>query len=380
MQSCQYFQSATCRSCSLLALPYEEQLSLKHAELVGAFTRAGFEVSIDTVVASDTLLPSRNKAKMAVGGSTTNPAFGLVSPDYRVADITACPLHIAPIPEILAAVKPLISELGLLPYDIAARTGELKYVLVRSSETTGETLVRLVLRSRDQLREASAVLEKLQASFPQVQVISVNLQPVPQAVIEGEEEIVISPRDYIVDKIAGRDLVFSPQSFSQVTSNVAGKLCSFVAEKVRTAGVQTLLDLYCGVGAFSIISSPYVTSALGVELSEQAIRNAARSAQMNSLSNLSFEAVDVERFLAQYKDRADCSIVNPPRRGLSAHIISNLQRLKPRLLVYSSCYPDTLLRDLKLLCSSYKIAAVRPFDMFPLTSHVETAVILVPSA
>lgn len=376
MESCNYFNRGICRSCTLLGLSYAEQLKRKRDTLAESFAAAGLECEVQALIPSDVTLASRNKAKMAVGGTVSNPLLGFTSSECRVIDIPACPLHISPIPQILAELQKLISEFSLQPYDISAQRGELKFVLVRSSETTSETYVRLVLRSREQLDAARAALVKLQATFSQVVVTSVNIQPVPQAIIEGAEEILISERDFIVDSIAGKQLVFSPQSFSQVTSNVAAKLYLFVAEVVRAAAIRKLLDLYCGVGAFSIVCASFVEQSFGVEISSQAIENARRSVTLNALGNLRYEAADVEKFLKSHADLPDAIIVNPPRRGLSKSVIEDVRRITPRLIVYSSCYPDSLLRDLKLLQPDYSIAQVRPFDMFPLTAHVETVVVL----
>ncbi|MBN8548618.1 MAG: 23S rRNA (uracil(1939)-C(5))-methyltransferase RlmD [Deltaproteobacteria bacterium] len=376
MSTCGYFESGTCRSCNLLNLPYELQLQNKYLNLADAFSEAGLAQKILPVVPSQSLLPSRNKAKMAVGGSKEKPVLGFPGADLRIVDIPKCPILIAPIPEIIATIQNLITTYSLEPYDIEKRTGELKYVLARASETTGEAYVRLVLRSRDCIDSARLLLEKLQSLLPAVRVISVNIQPVPQAIIEGPEEIIFSKQEYIIDEIAGKKLTFSPQSFSQVTSNVAEKLYAYVAQVLRERGSTDLLDLYCGVGAFSIIASGSIERGVGVEISEQAIQNAARSAELNSIRNLQFFAGDVEEFLKTYAERPTAVIVNPPRRGLSDATVASLLRMSPQLLIYSSCFPDTLLRDLRVLTQEYSIDSVQPFDMFPLTSHVETVVVL----
>jgi 23S rRNA (uracil747-C5)-methyltransferase len=340
------------------------------------FRDAGFDARPEEIVPSDKDLGSRNKAKMAVGGTSRKPTLGIVNADYSISDISDCPLHIQPIPGLLPAIRELISQHSLAPYDIKARTGEIKYVIVRASETTGECMLRLVLRSREQLKAAENLLREAQEKFPAIIVASINLQPVPQAIIEGPEEIQVSDRDYMVDVLAEKKIVFSAQSFSQVTSNVAAKLYLAAAEIVKKARPKTLLDLFCGVGAFSLFCAPWVERGVGVELSERAISNAQRGFELNGLSNFEFIADDAEKFLERFKQSLDCIIVNPPRRGLSPVLVRDIVRLAPETLLYSSCYPESLLRDLRALSNQYAIERILPFDMFPLTGHVETLVSL----
>jgi 23S rRNA (uracil747-C5)-methyltransferase len=317
---------------------------------------------------------SRNKTKMAVGGSIEAPRLGYVRQDQTVEDLEGCPLYPAPIPALLSAVRRGITKYRLAPYSIQKDKGELKHVIIRASEASGEALVRLVLRSRAELSRAEALLQALQDQFPAVVVTSVNFQPVRTAIIEGEEELVLSERSTIVEQYDRYRFPLSPQSFSQVTSGVAVQLYQAAAKVVAQRRPKTVLDLFCGVGAFSLFASPYVEKVLGVELSSQAISNAIEATRMNQISNATFLAADVGTFLQQLKTPYEAVIVNPPRRGLGPEICKQLMPNVGELLLYSSCNSETLAKDLRELSAQFSVREVTPFDMFPNTPHMEVLV------
>lgn len=376
MTGCAYFDLRQCASCSLLPHDYSAQLTRKLSFLTQTYNSLLDSQDIHPVIGSSPTLHSRNKAKMAVGGSVSQPILGYTDRAGQVFDIVECPLHVAPIPQILKETQAAISRFGVQPYNIQRRQGECKFVIVRASESSSEVMIRFVLRSKNSLEVIRALFVDLQARFPMLVVGSVNIQPVHQAIYEGPEEIILSERTTIVDVLAGRRLIFSPQSFSQVTSNIAKKLYEFVAQRIAEVKPKRLLDLYCGVGAFSIFSAPHCASGLGVELSEQAVMNAREAARLLSIPNWAFECGDVEQFLVQNSESPDAVIVNPPRRGLSPAIISRLIDVHPRTILYSSCNPVTQARDLKEFAARYQIRDIQAFDMFPLTEHVEAVATL----
>ncbi|MBX7143983.1 MAG: 23S rRNA (uracil(1939)-C(5))-methyltransferase RlmD [Oligoflexia bacterium] len=374
--NCIYFSRSECRSCALLALPYQEQLQRKQSMINEAFLACGVEATVEPCVPSDRLFGSRNKAKMVVGGSVQAPVLGIMLEGFRLQELATCPLVDTRIPPILSALREGITRFGVVPYDVVKRKGELKYFIVRTSERSGETLVRFVLRSREQADRVAQLAGHMALSFPTIKVASINLQPVHQAVLEGEEEIILTENDFIRDPIGQYQFLCGSQSFAQVTTNVAVKLYNYAAQKVKSAQPKLMLDLYCGIGGFSTFCASYAERILGVEASEAAIRDARRSAVENGIKNTEFVAQDVEPFLDRLKDRPDLILLNPPRRGLSPRIIERILVSNVQHVLYSSCNPSTLSRDVSELFSAYQLESVAPFDMFPLTDHVEALAVL----
>jgi 23S rRNA (uracil747-C5)-methyltransferase len=373
---CDYYAIGLCRSCSLLLLPYPAQLAQKQAQLQTLLEELG-SVPALPIVGSVKDYGSRNKAKFAVGGTTKAPILGFPNREGVITPVLECPLHSPMLNELAAMCLRGITAHEITPYDVQRRSGELKYLLLRASESTGEVMLRAVLRSELQAGRTRALCDSLQAQFPSLKVTSLNFQPHPKAIVEGEREELVSSATRLTEKLGGVQLLYSPQSFSQVTSNVAEHLYTTAAEWLRAAGTLKLLDLFCGVGAFSLFAAPHLERGRGIELSASAIADATAAASLNNFPHLGFEALDVDAFLrkgASLRGEFDAVVVNPPRRGLSSATIAALKAMEPKTILYSSCNAATLIRDLRVLAPKFTVARVQPFDMFPMTDHFETLV------
>jgi len=319
---------------------------------------------------------SRFKVKMAVAGTLEAPTIGIIRKDLTAADLCECPLTPQPIRHLLVHLRSVISTHKLLPYNIAERSGELKHVIVMANTTMTEGIVRFVLRSSESVARIRKAIPSLQALFPWVTVVSCNIQPLPAAILEGEEEILLTKTSHLKEHFGDIPLYFAPQSFMQVTPRIATRLYAAVKDYVTVNRFGSALDLFCGVGGFSLHVAPHVDSVLGVELSEAAIQSARKSAHEASITNATFVASDVEEFLNARAttpaiQQPDLVIVNPPRRGLSESICSHLMMLAPRVILYSSCNPETFARDVQMLAGAFHLHHVQPFDMFPMTKHCE---------
>jgi 23S rRNA (uracil747-C5)-methyltransferase len=309
---------------------------------------------------------------MAVGGVPGAIHFGYTTRDLITRDITACPLASTPIQRLLGWLRVDLSERKIAPYDVKNSRGELKFVLIKMSESSGELLVRFVLRSEAAVPHLQELIPVMQQEFPQIKVVSVNLQPEHKAIIEGDREIVLTSDSYIKESFGGRVLFFGTQTFTQVNSAVAERLYTTVASAVEQLKPKLFFDLYCGVGAFGILCAMHTEKVLGIEYSAPAIAAAIRGAQENEFKNTEFLSGDVEEFLTKYRGPLpEVVVVNPPRRGLSPRIIEILRKMRPQILFYSSCNPETLRRDAELLNATYRLKEITPFDMFPLTEHLE---------
>lgn len=369
---CHYFTAGVCRSCRLMGVPHDRQVADKQA--------AAQDTLRDVMPGVAWLDPFsgpesgyRNKAKWVVGGTSRNPTIGILDEHREGIDLRECgicePALIASFP-VLAA---FISACGLVPYDVQRRSGELKYLIVTASPD-GELMVRLVLRSRTHLRTIEQALPDLLTALPRSAVVSVNLHPEHKAVLEGEQEIVLTQRRTLPMRLGDVTLHLGPQGFFQTNSMVAAALYRQAARWTDAVSPTSVLDMYCGVGGFALhCAPPSARSVHGVEISEDAVAAARVGAlQAPEPDRFSFDAGDAATDLSL---DAALVIVNPPRRGIGEALARRLEHSTSRHLLYSSCNPATLAQDLASM-PSLRPREARLFDMFPQTPHVEVAVLL----
>ena len=415
---CQLHDASLCRSCPNLDLPLAQQLQLKQSAVQA--TLAG-QVETAAWLEPFASAPShfRNKAKLAVSGTTHAPVLGLVDRFDNGTDLTSCPLHVNEIKAALAPLTRAITRMGLQPYSIVKRRGELKHVLITAS-ANGQLMVRFVLRSTAQLPAIRKGAPRLQSELPGLRVLSVNIQPRPAAILEGEREIILS-QDSTLDmplylpelggdgvvvnnKKSVLPLVLPPQSFFQTNSDVAAGLYAQARAWARDyaggqAGVltgesgaggaypdaiqssQSIWDLYCGVGGFALALAQPGAQVLGVEVSAPAIDGARAAAAQLGLTSpqVRFEAGDASVLDASGQvyghDKPDLLVVNPPRRGIG-ELAASIEDSGIQRVLYSSCNPASLAKDLEVM-SSYRIRRAQLFDMFPHTNHAEVLVELI---
>jgi 23S rRNA (uracil747-C5)-methyltransferase len=309
---------------------------------------------------------------MNVSGSVTAPIIGVIRADRTAVDLVECLLTPPAVQDLLKALRTLIQAASLPPYDIDARRGELKNIIVMSNRDTSQAILRFVLRSSEAIPRLRKHVADIQREFPWITVISCNIQPIPAAILEGEEEIILTSSKTIEERYGDITLSFAPQSFMQVTHDIAEALYGRAAKYVRERTFSKALDLFCGVGGFSLSVAPFVKAVTGVELSKMAIESATVSAKRLGYAHSSFVADDAERFLeGNTAGSYDLVITNPPRRGLSPKIIERLQEIAPSAIVYSSCNPETFARDCAALSKEYTLARICIFDMFAMTEHCE---------
>lgn len=374
---CHWFNINHCRSCVLLSRSYEETLAIKEQKLKSLFPGISSFLK-PTVGLKNRVSGSRNKAKLAVfAAHPEDIQFGFYDGEMNFFALESCPLHMQGLNDLLPVLKKKLLEFKIFPYSLKEKKGELKFVIISRSDGRDELLVRFVLRSKESLDRLKKLSKFLQAELPVIKVVTANIQPEHKAILEGEEEIVISEEKNIVHQFGDIQINLGPRSFFQVTPEIAGHLYSTVGRLVKDYAIQSFLDLYCGVGAFSFFAAASCPKVHGVEISKEAIACADSSKKLNtSIGDLKFAALDVEYFLQVKKDKYDAVLVNPPRRGLNTSIIKNILENDPRVIIYSSCNVETLVRDFELLKSHYDISHAQIFDMFPYTEHFETLFIL----
>lgn len=374
---CSWFKANHCRSCGLLEMTYAE--SLAHKEL---FLRRSFGTTPSlikkTIGMSSLISASRNKAKLAVKLLQDNEiAFGFYDEKLIFKRLESCPLHLEGLNDLLCVLKKYFLEFRIFPYDLQSKKGELKYVILSKSKSHNEFLIRFILRSKESLDRLKKMGKKLTMNYSSVRVLTANIQPEHKAILEGEEEIILSEEKFILHQFGNVKLFFGARSFFQVTPEIAQRLYEVVEEIIKKEKIQSFLDLFCGVGAFSFFAAKACPRVLGVELSKEAIHCAIKSIPLNERAgDIAFSACDVENFLDENKDEYQAILVNPPRRGLNDKIIKNIILNSPEYIFYSSCNLETLERDLSKLKYNYNLIYIQLFDMFPYTEHFETLVVL----
>lgn len=376
--SCPYFEKAECRSCSLLHITDGTRIHSKESAVLSILENRGVRPkSVESLRIPSHPWGSRHKVKMNVTGSAEEPCIGVIKADKTSTDLVQCPLAPHHIQRLLKDIRRYITELSLAPYDIIERRGELKNLIVMSNQQATEGILRFVLRSSEAIPRIKKRVQDIQAVHPWVTVITCNIQPLPAAILEGPEEVVLTERSLIEEQYGSLTLSFAPQSFMQVTPEIAGALYQRAASLVAEQSYSSALDLFCGVGGFSLSIAPFVSHVIGVEISPQAIQSATLSAQKLGFSHVQFYADDTERFLShELKQKPDLIVTNPPRRGLSEGIIASLKSLAPRTILYSSCSPETFARDCESLADMYSVEKVALFDMFAMTEHCEVLGVL----
>ncbi|ROR36337.1 23S rRNA m(5)U-747 methyltransferase [Curtobacterium sp. JUb34] len=378
---CDYFDRGVCRSCTLMGQPYADQVldkELRTRELLhDAVEAAGGPGAVAWSPAiTSPEAGYRNKAKMVVGGSTEHPTVGILDHRQRGVDLRHCGICTPGIRHALPLLAEFVTTAGLIPYDVAARRGELKYVLVTESPD-GELMVRFVLRSEGQVARLRHHLGVLRDALPNVVVVTANLLPEHKAVTEGDREIVLTEQETLPMRLGGITMHLRPQSFFQTNTAVATELYAQASAWIDELDPASMWDLYCGVGGFALHAARLGRVVTGIETSAEAIRSAKQSAREAGLEGLRFAADDATEHALRARPDAvpELVLVNPPRRGIGETLSTWLEGSDVQHVVYSSCNPVTLAKDLARM-PSFRLRRVRVLDMFPQTGHLEAVTLL----
>lgn len=376
---CAHFAAKRCQSCHWLDKPYAEQLALKQQQLLALLAPAA-EVEVLAPLPS-TEQSFRYKAKMVALGSAEAPLLGIVNAQGEAVDLADCPLYPAAFASAFALCKAFIQRAKLTPYAIASRRGELKYLLLSQSLHSGRFMLRFVLRSKNCLASIEKHLPWLLQQWPELEVCSVNLQPKPAALLEGEEEIVLTKQSLLAEQLNQVPLYLTPQSFFQTQPVMAAALYQTAADwaaqlQQQYGDFRQIWDLFCGVGGFGLHIVTASQQLVGIEIAPAAIASARRSANELGLTQVQFQALDSAAFTQAVAQAPDLLVVNPPRRGLGKILCQDIARLAPQWLLYSSCNAQTLAEDLNQL-PDYKLLKIQLFDMFAHSCHYEVLTLLV---
>jgi 23S rRNA (uracil747-C5)-methyltransferase len=373
---CDYHDAGRCASCTLMGRPYDDQVRDLQADVARALSDH-VSPQVWEAPARGPESGFRNKAKLVVGGRRGAPTFGILDGRRQGVDLRHCGLYE---PGLHAAVRHLagwVSELGLTPYDVPSRNGELKHVLVTHSPD-GEQMVRLVLRSPGQLPRVRGGLHDLRQRLPSARVVSVNLLPEHKAVLEGDDELLVSEAGSLPMRLNGLTLHLRPRSFFQTNTAVAAALYRQAAQWAGDTGAEHVWDLYSGVGGFALHLAralPGAAEVTGVEVSAEAVASARLSAAELAVDGrVAFVAGDASDHVVG-REPPGVLVLNPPRRGVGEQMSRWVEDAGLPHLLYSSCNARTLATDLARM-PSLRVVRARMFAMFPQTRHHEVLVLL----
>jgi 23S rRNA (uracil1939-C5)-methyltransferase len=383
--SCSVFPA--CGGCTFQNLSYSAQLEWKQAQVGEAMRRIGHleGFSLHPTLPSPRLWGYRNKASFPVGKEGNQVVAGCFSPGtHRIVNTTTCPVQHPLNNLILQRARELIGAMGLSVYQEKTRRGLVRHVVTRVGVGTGEAMAILVTGTR-RFPEGPEFGRRLLSQVPGLVSVIQNINTDPTNIVLGKESRVLAGKGHL-DDIMGDDALgrlrfrVSPLSFYQVNPEQAVNLYRVALEYAGLTGAETVVDVYTGVGTIALFMAKRARVVVGVDEVGAAIADARVNAGLNDITNVEFIAARAERALPQLVGRglrADVVVLDPPRAGCDPEVLKACARLRPARLVYVSCYPATLARDLALLRElGYQVREVQPVDMFPMTPHVETVCLM----
>lgn len=379
-------KNPVCRACAYRDILYTEECRLKETSVRMAFRKAGLSsVEVAPLLPSPLTAGYRNKAQYPIASDGKGGyLIGFYAPkSHRVTEAADCPLAARGFREILGTLRAFFEAHRLTVFDAASGRGVLRHVYLRRGEVSGEVLLTLVVGEKVFPAEGELV-RVLREAHPEIVGILLNFNSEDTNVILGREYRLLWGRDRIYDTLAGVTLSMTAPSFYQVNHAAAELLYAEARELATLTGRETLLDLYCGVGSIGLSMAKDAAEIIGVEIVESAARCAEENAAANGIENAHFyagDAADTEGLLRRAEElrgapiRPDVVILDPPRGGCDERTLDFVSSLKPSRIVYISCNPETLARDVAHLISlGYVPGIVTPVDMFPGTGHVESVV------
>ena len=374
---CKY--SAKCGGCAYMGMTYEEQLQTKQ-KLVDKLIRPFGKV--ETIIGMEQPYNYRNKVHAVVSGDRHgNVHTGTYeSGTHKIVPIDSCCLDNSKADAIVCTIRELMKSFKYKPYNEDTHRGFLRHILIRTAHATGEILVTLVVGDLV-FPSKNNFVKALLKEHPEITSIVVNLNNRNTSMILGEREQTIYGKGYIEDVLCGKCFKISSKSFYQVNSLQTEILYGKAIEYANLKGTERIMDAYSGIGTIGIIASDYVKEVVGVESNRDAVADAGINLKLNGCRNVKYILKDAGEFMhneAAVKSRYDVVFMDPPRAGSDAKFINAVVKLAPEKVVYISCNPDTLARDLALFKKKgYKMVKCTPVDMFPWTGSVEAVTLLV---
>jgi 23S rRNA (uracil1939-C5)-methyltransferase len=371
---CEY--SGRCGGCQMLHIDYQEQLKIKEAKIKEAFSaiKKLKTKKIKPIIPSENIFNYRNKAQFAVGQSGRNVLVGLFTiGTHNIVDTTACLVQHPKATELLKIFRDYLAEVRPSIYDEKTRRGLVRHVLIKTAFSTGQSMLTIVINGKELPKWAN--LKRKVKEVSGCVSLSININTDPGDTVLGARTITLWGKESIEETLAGTNFQITPNSFFQVNPTQTTKLAEFAQGYLDIKGDEVVWDAYCGIGLFSLLIAPKVNKVIGVEVNPEAIVYAKRNAKANKTTNIEFIAGLAEDLFPDLAKKAkpDIVIMDPPRKGCDLKFLGAVITAAPKKIIYVSCNPETLARDLEVLINDgYKLVETQPLDMFPHTMHVET--------
>ena len=365
-----------CSGCQLSNMNYAQQLEYKQNDvekLLGAFGK------VNPIIPMENPFNYRNKVQAVFRSDRNGRIISGVFQSSRngIVGVDRCFLNDEKADEIIVGIRKLLRSFKIQPFDIGTGRGFLRHVLIRVGKKSGEILVTLV-GSSHMFPKKRDFVSALVKKFPEITTVTFSVNTNPEMLLLGDSDEILFGNGYIIDEMCGKRFRISPRSFYQINSIQTEKLYNYAIKSANLHKNDNILDAYSGVGTIGIIASDYVKSVQGVEYNAAAVRDAVKNCAENGITRkIAFNKGDAGDFLREKAKNGtfyDVVFMDPARAGADRKFLNALVKIKPARIVYISCNPATLSRDLKSLVRDYDVADIQPFDMFPHTRHVECVV------
>lgn len=373
---------ARCGGCDFRHIEYKETLNIKKASVETTLRKAlGREVKISEVLGMEEPYNYRNKLQYPVGiDNNGNPVMGVFAErTHTIIPTTDCKIQDVLSQKIANDIFDFLVKNNIDIYNEKNLHGSIRYIVIRIGKRTGEVMITLVSNT-EVIDKEKELVDFITSKYKEIKTIIKNINNKNTNVILGRKNYILFGNGYIYDYLSDFKFKISPMSFYQVNQVQTEKLYSKAIEYANLTGKETVFDLYCGIGTIGIFASKNVKKLYGIETVPEAIEDAKQNAKENNLKNAEFFVGDVEKALPKFiKERnilPDVVFIDPPRKGCEKTALDTILQIEPKKIVYVSCNPATLGRDLKILEEKYEIKDISICDMFPFTHHIESVVML----
>ena len=366
-----------CGGCQLQNLSYEEQLSYKQVKVIRLL---GQFAHVSEIIGMENPTHYRNKVQAAFGTDRRGNIISGVyqSSTHKIVPVEKCMIEDEKADEIIGTIRKLMASFKLRSYDEVRETGFMRHVLIKRGFKSGQIMVVLVT-AKAAFPSRRSFINALLQRHPEITTIVQNINDGFTSLVLGKHSEVLYGDGKIEEQLLGCTFRISPSAFYQINPIQTEVLYSKAMEFAELSGKETLIDAYCGTGTIGIIAAKTAGNVIGVELNKSAVHDARENAKLNNTENIRFIAADAGEFMvdmARAGQKADVVIMDPPRAGSDKKFLTSVMTLAPKRIVYVSCNPETLARDLKFLTAKgkYTVRKIQPVDMFPHTNHVECVV------
>ena len=368
-----------CGGCQYLHLEYKKQLEKKQKEVSSLLKSFG---KVRPIIGMEDPYHYRNKVHGVVAADRQGNGYTGIYEEksHRIIRVDSCLIENQKADEIMQSVAGLMKSFKMKPFNEDTGYGFLRHILIRTGYHTGEVMVVLVTAS-PVFPSKNNFVKALRKKHPEITTIVANVNDRRTSMVLGDKQQVLYGKGYIEDVLCGKRFRISPKAFYQVNPVQTEVLYGKAIEYAGLTGKETVIDAYSGIGTIGMIASDHAKQVISVELNGDAVRDAISNAKINKIKNIQFCKADAGDFMVQMAARgqkADVVFMDPPRAGSDKKFMDSLLKLAPKKVVYVSCNPETLKRDLAYLTSKgYRVKETQPVDMFPMTVHTENVCLLI---